>query len=414
MGWSAVTACWWLVALALVWREKSHLGIQNPSTFAKAMADKESSIQNETSPTVTIFKPLPLLTSKIQHPASSPSTSLGTVLSLSKGSIQHPTTPLAQALESFVSQLDQQHDMLIGIEERDKTVWQPIFDEWRGKYPQARFQTVFQPKPTGVPNPKIAWQMQLAPRATGTLWLWSDADIIAPPDFLRAICAELEASGAKALTSPYVIRIVERAEGVLDALFVNIEFYPGVLLLRKRGPVSFAFGAATLFHANEFQRKVDWQKLGSALADDFELGKLLGAVALGRATVETLPDQASWRESLQHYLRWHKTIRWCQPFGYAAQISILPVLGWMIFILANSWNPVGWLGWLFTSQIETLIALLICRLVGCRISPRWLWMIEGWTLLRPMVWLASWLPLPVKWGGDPRKWWKPTRSKQKA
>jgi ceramide glucosyltransferase len=260
-----------------------------------------------------------------------------------------------------------------------------------------------QRKPTHFANPKIAWQTQLSPLAAGKLWLWSDADIVAPPDYLRSICAELEASAAKALTSPYVIRNIQRVEGVLDTLFVNVEFYPGVLLLSRRGTTFFAFGAGTLFYAEEFRQKVDWQKLGSAFADDYVLGKLLGTVAVGQATVETLPEQESWGGSLRHFMRWHKTIRWCQPLGYAGQIVILPVLGWLIFVICHPQNPMSWRGLLVSTQIETCIAMMICRRIGCRLPLRWLWAVEGWTVLRPMVWLASWLPLPVEWSGVLKK-----------
>jgi len=314
---------------------------------------------------------------------------------------------LAPALESFFSQLDDRCEMVMGIEKQDHAIWTPIFNEWHGKYPLARFQVVAAPRPSGVANPKIAWQMQLAPLATGKLWLWSDADIIAPSNFLRTVCSELEGAGTRALTSPYVVRAVERAEGIPDALFVNLEFFPGVLLLKKRGTVSFALGAATLFHADEFRKKVDWQKLGESLADDFELGKALEPVTIGHVTVETLPDQKSWRKALLHYLRWHKTVRWCQPSGYAAQIAVLPMLGWLLFAWSHPLNPVGWLGLLLTSQMEVGVALWICHRVNCRIPVRWWWVIEGWTMLRPLVWVVSWLPLSVSWGRQ--KWRTPVQ-----
>ena len=308
-----------------------------------------------------------------------------------------------------MSQLDTQHELLIGIETGDQESWRPLLTRWQTQYPGARFETVVQRRPAQVANLKIAWQMRLAPLATGKLWLWSDADIIAPDGFLSSICAEFEAGGEKALTNPYVIRNLERVQGIPDALFINVEFFPGVLLLRKRGNVSFAFGAGTLFDAGEFRRKVDWLKLGAALADDFELGKLMEPVAISRTTVETLPEQESWPRSLRHYFRWSKTIRWCQPWGYAAQIAIVPLLGWLLFALTHPQNPVAWCGLLAISQIETAAAVLICRRIGCRISPRWLWAVEAWTVLRPLVWLASWLPLPVQWGDSPAKWWKPTQ-----
>jgi len=138
--------------------------------------------------------------------------------------------------------------------------------------------------------------------------------------------AEFEACGAELLTFPYVIRTLPHHSAILDALFVNAEFYPGVLLLRKFGPVDFGLGAAMLFSRDSFLSKVDWEDLGSALADDFMLGQIMQPIRLGSITLETVADVTNWPTAFGHYFRWKKTVFWCRPIGFAAQVLVMPLL----------------------------------------------------------------------------------------
>ena len=71
----------------------------------------------------------------------------------------------------------------------------------------------------------------LTPHATGELWLWSDADMVAPPGTLQSVRTDLAATKACCLTSPYIVKQAGSAAEMLDLLYVNLEFYPGVVLL---------------------------------------------------------------------------------------------------------------------------------------------------------------------------------------
>ena len=116
------------------------------------------------------------------------------------------------------------------------------------------------------------------------------------------------------------------------------------------------------------------------------------------------PASGRWRDAIVHYARWHKTVRWCRPGGYAAQLLIMPVLGWAMI---GAW-PFA----LATMQMEVLAAWLLCRRVGCRV--RSVWALELWSALRPITWLACWLPWPVLFRSQRRKWWSLYRSEPLA
>lgn len=363
IAWSALSAAWFLCAVTLVFREKAIASAPSGSTL----------------PSMTIFKPLPPL-AESTVPA-----------------------PLIEALESFIRQMDRNTDMLLGVEEKQFILWKKTFERWQSQFPDSRLKVVRHLKPDAFANPKVSWQILLAGHATGDLWLWSDADITAPENFLNSVRAELVHSECRAITSPYVVRVVSGAWDILDALFVNVEFYPGVLLLR-RGEVSFALGSATLFRAEDFKRCADWEKLGSTLADDNELGRQLSPIKVGRDTLETLPQETNFSSAFLHYLRWHKTIRWCEPVGYAGQLLLLPLIGWVICAALHPLEWIAWAGLIATGTFEITIATLIFGRLKCPLPVCSGWRVLAWTALRPLVWFLSWTPAAVRWDGCKYRW----------
>ncbi len=363
--WSAAGVVWWIVACRLVSAEQPGKASAGPTVTPRPLS---------------IFKPLP---------------PLGT----------RGLEDFSVGLESFVAQLDPESELLLGVRETDRSTLTPFIEAMRSRYPKAQVRPHYRSEPDAVANPKIAWQKFLAPHATGELWLWSDADITALPGFLQSARTEFAKCGADMLTFPYVVRSTGWPSALVEALFVNADFYPGVLLLRRRGVVDFGLGAGMLFEREAFLKRVEWDELGACLADDFRLGQRLQPVRIGKATLETAASQSTWRDALRHDLRWNKTVRWNRPDGYFARLLVLPVMGWMI---AAAWHPqhiLAWAGLLGMIQAEVLAAAVICRRIGCRLKGRDLLMLQCWSLWRVAVWVACWLPGPVMWSGQ--AWYGP-------
>jgi hypothetical protein len=359
LAWSALSLVWWLVAWRMV----------RGATRERVVVEKPAGGRS-----LTIFKPLALL----------------------------GPGPMCESagLQSFIAQLDESSEMLLGVHEADRMRVEPFLEAMSARYPQARVKTIWRTEPDTVANPKVAWLKILAPHASGDLWLWSDADIVAPPDFLRTARADYAEPGARMMTWPYVVRELARGPALLDALFVNAEFFPGVLLLRGSGPVDFGLGAAMLFSRDDFEGHVGWEEIGAVLADDFLLGQKLQPVRLGGPILTTVAEEESWRGAVRHYLRWSKTIRWNRPWGTAARIFVLPVLGWIAYVAFRPESLFGWAGLLGTTQMDVIFAWLICGRVGCRLGWRDVPAMEAWSVGRAWAWLWCWLPGPVYWRGQ--------------
>jgi ceramide glucosyltransferase len=365
-AWSAAGLGWWLVAWRLV--------------SAPSPTSDDVPPSAKTLPLLSIFKPLPPLNSRSLR-------------------------IFGPALESFVAQLDSDSELLLGIHEADRARTAALVDDFRAKYPTAKVKVIFRSGPDEMANPKIAWQKILARDAEGELWLWSDSDIIAPSGFLQCARREFARSDAAMMTYPYRVGHFSARAGLLEALFVNAEFYPGVLLLRERGAVDFGLGAGMLFRRDDFYRRVDWADIGARLADDFSLGQVLQPVRIGSATLATAVASSNWKEALLHDLRWSKTIRWNRPIGFFSRLLILPVTGWIGAVALHPTSFFAWLGLLGMVQAEVFFAAAMCRRMGCRLDWKDAPGLEFWSPWRVVLWILSWLPVPVLWSG--KKWSKP-------
>jgi ceramide glucosyltransferase len=300
-------------------------------------------------------------------------------------------------------------ELIVGMDSAVADDWQPAIAAWHGLLAAPRLRVVTRDAPRQCANPKIAWLQELAPLAQREVWLWSDADVIAPAGFLDEIGTGLAAGELDAMTAAYKVEQVRHGHDVLDAMFVNVELLPGVLLLGRLGRGEFAYGAATAFRAETFRARVDWRDLGAALADDYELGGLLQPVRLSDTLVVTFPHASGWVGALQHYFRWQKTVRWCRPGGYAALLLVLPLLGWLVAaILSRAHSGYIW-GFLIVLAAETLGGALACRMVGCRLPPAAWPGLVLWPVIRVLAWTLVWLPIPVVWSGRQQTWHAPRR-----
>lgn len=362
-GWTLIAWLWWLIALSLV----------------RSPRPKGAEYQPDQPPTITLFKPLPAT----EHPDEQ--------------------ARLVENLVSWIHQMDQHCEMLLGCHQQQLATWQTFVENMRQQYPQASLKLISHAAPlAGAANPKIAWIQILAKHAVGELWFLSDADIHAARDSIASLRADLTQSPVTMVTCPYIIDHAESAPAVLDTLFVNLEFYPGVRLLELLNAIAFGFGSGMLFRAEDFRQRADTPFLATCLADDFHLGQMLQPVKLASTRLSTRAAARRWKPAIAHYFRWQKTLRWNQPLGFASQLAILPITGWLLTLLFFPGQAKFWAGLTASLAVDWLAALTICRALPCKLSTATAWSIPLWSLTRSITFIGCWLPIPVVWRGQ---WW---------
>ena len=111
---------------------------------------------------------------------------------------------------------------------------------------------------------------------------------------------------------------------LLEALWVSAEFQGLVLTASCTQGVSFSLGATIAFRNSDLKEAGGFEVLRPFLADDYQLGnhltKVGRRVVLSRRVVETVLPTTNWREVLQHWLRWSRTVRLSRPRGHAGLI----------------------------------------------------------------------------------------------
>jgi len=159
-------------------------------------------------------------------------------------------------------------------------------------------------------------------RAARHDWLvLADSDVRVPPGYLTAVAAPLADPTVGIVTCPY--RGIPRP-GVwsqLGALFINDWFIPSVRVAALFGSRAFAFGATIALRRDALDAIGGFRAIADQLADDYRLGELTRhrgqRTVLSDVVVDTWVDERTFRQLVQHGLRWLRTIRVVRPGGYA-------------------------------------------------------------------------------------------------
>ena len=237
------------------------------------------------------------------------------------------TNLLAHALQDYPN-----FELLFGVESLDDPATE-VVDRLRSKFPDLRIETIVcGPALTG--NPKI-WQLEkIAQEAHHDVFLVNDADIAVEPNYFREITSELETPNVGGVTCLYRTRPGDGLVSLLEALWISAEFQGLVLAASCIQGVNFALGATIAFRNSDLRKAGGFEMLRPFLADDYQLGNHLTKVGrrviLSRRVVETVLPTINWREVLQHWLRWSRTVRLSRPRGYAGLIFTYGTI-WLLF-----------------------------------------------------------------------------------
>jgi ceramide glucosyltransferase len=134
----------------------------------------------------------------------------------------------------------------------------------------------------------------------------------------------------------------------IEALAINADFVPSVLVAEMLGDgIRFALGAANAVRREALAAIGGIGSLGEVLADDHLLGKRIAekgfGVRIAPAVVPIVQDSSA-RDTFARLLRWCRTVRVCQPAGYAATIishhGVAAALGaWLLACVAAGACP---------------------------------------------------------------------------
>jgi ceramide glucosyltransferase len=198
------------------------------------------------------------------------------------------------------------------------------------EFPKARVV----PARTLTRNGKVGVLMDLTAAASNPILIVNDADIRVEPDYIARVTGPLSDPKVGLVTCLY------RAEGStfaarFEGLGIATDFAPSTLVARLVGVDEFAMGSTMAFRRETLDRIGGFAAIKDYLADDYQLGQRIHALGLKcmlSDVIVTTHLGGGWRDVWQHQVRWSRTIRVSNFWGYLG----LPVTFASVWALAGA------------------------------------------------------------------------------
>jgi ceramide glucosyltransferase len=169
--------------------------------------------------------------------------------------------------------------------------------------------------------------------------------------------------------------------------------------------IHFALGSTLAMSRRALEAIGGLEPLVDYLADDFELGSRISQagfkVALADVAVVTHLPAYTFRQFLDHQLRWARSTRDSRPAGYFGLLLTFSVPWAILTVLLSA---AAWWSWV-TIACALLLRAAVALQVGAgvvhdRAVARNLWLLPLRDLVAFWVWFASFMDHKVHWRGD--------------
>ncbi len=189
-------------------------------------------------------------------------------------------------------------------------------------------------------NLKVRNLLNASHRASHEWLVICDADVRPDPDFLEGLVTPLTRDAETGMVHSLYRSMEEPTlASSWENVWINCDFWAQGLLGDWVRGTDFAFGAAMALNRKTLDQIGGLEALRDYLADDYQMGHRVAA--LGKRLVFnprfiTLQTQAqTWRSTWNHLLRWSRTIRVCQPGGFAGSILTNMTLMALVAMIVN-------------------------------------------------------------------------------
>ena len=262
------------------------------------------------------------------------------------------------------------------------------------EFPQRNIRLVNVTRPAR--NGKAGTLAELAKLARYPILLVNDSDIFVPPGYLREVVAPLEDARVGVVTCLYRARAQSGASR-WEAIGLETEFAPSVLVARLIGVAGFALGSTMVFRAEQVRQIGGFEAVEDYIADDYQLGARVAALGykvwLAGTVVETDLGGGSWSSAWHHQLRWARTIRVSRPGGYFGYALTHATLWAVLACLAGAWQiALAALAMRMAAGIVTAAGVLGSRQIASDF-----WLIPARDLWGFAVWVCGLFGSTVHW-----------------
>ena len=305
-----------------------------------------------------------------------------------------------------------EYELLFGVSSLDDPAATAVL-QLQAEFPQCAIRLIECPERLGT-NGKVSTLLQLIPHARFDYLLINDSDITVSPHYLERVMAEFAPASANPSARREVGLVTAlyrgRAHGTLgsrlEALGIATDFLTSVLTARwlERG-LRYGLGSTLAVRRNVLEAIGGLDVLVDQLADDYELGARVYragyGIAISREVVETSAPAYSWREFIDHQLRWYRTVRDARPWGYAGLVGTYGLSWSLLNLLASGLSPLS--VWLLALSIFLRLALAMtvgAEILGDRQTLPALWLLPLRDMVALGLWAAGFAGNTILWRGE--------------
>ena len=248
-----------------------------------------------------------------------------------------------------------------------------VVEQLRAEFPSADIKVVINPARHGS-NAKMSNVINIADAARHPLIVLADSDVAWPADTLARLNAALVEPGVGLASCLHVGRGDAGFWSVLGAMDISYRFLPSIVIGIATGLAQPTLGPTLALRRETLAAVGGFRAFADVLADDYETGRAVRALGLRTVvphfTITHSGDEADAGTLRRHELRWTRTIKGIDPWGFAGSMVTHPVplaLG-AVLLLGKPLLPLLGaallLRWLLMARIDAVTA--------SRAGPFWL------------------------------------------
>ena len=288
----------------------------------------------------------------------------------------------ANTYEAFASfcRVDYPGDMeiIIGTIRQDDPVV-AVVERLRATFPERKIELVF----AGLQgtNRKTSIMEAMWQRAAGQFLFFSDANVVAPKEYLLQLVPQFTQPEAGCLTCLPRGIAARTIGGKMIALHYGFNYLPQWMLAQQTTGIHWAIGHTMAVPRPVLEKLGGFKNFLNHLADDYELGHRVSQLGLRVIVAPVLLDcvvpAESFGEAFTRMQRWKRTIRRSRGAQFTGVIITCPIFWALILALLQ---PLAWWSW----SALTLVILV-----------RWLLAAGLQTVVKMPDWSQAWWLLPV-------------------
>jgi ceramide glucosyltransferase len=240
-------------------------------------------------------------------------------------------------------------------------------------------------------------------KATGQFLFFSDADIVAPRDYLRQLVPRLAQPEVGCVTC--LLRGTEAftAGGKLIALYFSFNFLPQWMLAQRTTGIHWAAGSTMAVPREVLEKLGGFKNFLNHLADDYELGHRVSQlgrhVILAPLLVDCVMPAESFGKAFVRLQRWKRTIRRSRGRQFFGVIIAYPAFWALILALIH---PLAWWSWSALGLVVAIRWLLAAGLQAIIKMPDWpraWWLLPALDVVEGISFFGAYFGNTIIWAG---------------